>query len=226
MKVRFEGFQIDSDTRQLSGTAGEIRLSPKAFELLLVLVVARPRALSKAELQRHLWPDTFVTEANLPLLVSEIRAAIGDSARAPRFVRTVARFGYAFSAATLDDRTDAPAIGSPCCLVIGSDSIPLKEGVTVLGRDPDADVTVNVSGVSRLHARISVTASGAMVEDLNSKNGTFLRGERVTAAAVLSNGDEIRLGPIPLTFRTVTAASTTETQQSSSAVSGERDARR
>ena len=102
MKVRFGAFQVDSETRQSSGVNGDIHLSPKAFELLSVLVSARPRALSKGELQEHLWPVMSVTEANLPLLVSEVRAALGDAAHAPRYIRTVPRFGYAFCSAAFD----------------------------------------------------------------------------------------------------------------------------
>lgn len=216
MKVRFGAFQIDSETRQLSGLKGEIHLSPKSFELLSVLVASRPKALSKAELQEHLWPSTFVSEANLPLLISEVRAALGDSTRAPRFIRTVPRFGYAFCAAGFDaDNAAATPSGSWCFLMVGSDRVPLEEGVTVIGRDPEADVTVNVSGVSRLHARIRVSGVGVTVEDLDSKNGTFLKGQRLTGVSAVTDGDEIRLGLFPLTFRTASESTTTETQQSS-----------
>ena len=61
-----------------------------------MLAGARPKALSKKALQERLWPSTFVAEANLSNLVAEIRQALGDNARAPRFIRTVHRFGYAF----------------------------------------------------------------------------------------------------------------------------------
>ena len=85
-----------STRRQLTRAGREIHLEPKAFELLSALVLERPKALSKADLQERLWPGTFVAEANLSNLVAEIRAALGDPARAPLFVRTVHRFGYAF----------------------------------------------------------------------------------------------------------------------------------
>lgn len=226
MKVRFGTFQINSDTRQLCDPNGEIRLSPKAFELLRLLVSERPRALSKAELQEHLWPVTFVSEANLPLLVSEIRAALADPARSPLFIRTVPRFGYAFCGAASDTAAPAAMAGPSaawCFLVVGSEHVSLTEGVTVLGRDPEADVTINVSGVSRLHARIRVTAAGATVEDLDSKNGTFLKGQRLAGVSSLQDSDEIRLGMFPLTFRTASPGVTTETQHSSGTVPGKAD---
>lgn len=224
MKVCFGPFQLDADTRQLCGVKGEIHLSPKAFELLRLLVVTRPRALSKGELQEHLWPVTFVSEANLALLVSEVRAALGDPAREPRFIRTVPRFGYAFCGAAFDAGEVATALAPWCFLLVGSQRVPLGEGVTVLGRDPEADVTIHGSGVSRRHARIHVTRVGATVQDLNSKNGTFLKGRRLAGISPLEDSDEIRLGLFPLIFRTSRMAATTETQQGSTAVSGKRDA--
>jgi DNA-binding winged helix-turn-helix (wHTH) protein len=96
VKIRFGPFTFDLDTRQLTQGAVEIRLSPKAFELLATLVLDRPRVLSKAVLLKRLWPETFVEEANLSNLVAEIREALGDQARAPSYVRTAHGFGYAF----------------------------------------------------------------------------------------------------------------------------------
>ena len=93
----FGPFTLDDETRQLLRGTDPIHLSPKAFELLKALVEVRPRALSKAELHEQLWPDTFVTDANLGILIAEIRSALSDDARAPRYVRTLHGFGYAFS---------------------------------------------------------------------------------------------------------------------------------
>src|SRR5580765_5218978 len=101
MNVRFGEFRLDSETRQLFRDDVEVHLSPKAFELLLMLLEARPKALSKAELMERLWPGTFVSDANLPVLVAEIRRALSDQPDQPRFLRTVPRFGYAFSGAVI-----------------------------------------------------------------------------------------------------------------------------
>ena len=96
MQVSFGEFVLDLDSRELRRGAEPVRLSPKAFQLLEILVINRPKALSKADLQDKLWPDTFVVEKNLANLVSEIRQALGDSPSAPGFIRTVPRYGYAF----------------------------------------------------------------------------------------------------------------------------------
>lgn len=97
MRVLFGDCVFDSDARTLTRAGEPVRLSGKAFQLLELLLTERPRAVEKTELFAKLWPETFVSEANLASLVKEIRAAIGDDARAARFVRTVHRFGYAFS---------------------------------------------------------------------------------------------------------------------------------
>lgn len=96
----FADFVLDRGTRQLTRGGAPVPLSPKALQLLDLLVTSYPRALSKTELQDCLWPGTFVVEKNLTNLVSEIREALGDDPAAPSFIRTVHRFGYAFQATT------------------------------------------------------------------------------------------------------------------------------
>jgi len=201
VNARFGEFTLDLDARQLRGPSGEVHLSPKAFELLKVLAENRPRALSKKELHEHLWPATFVSEVNLATLIAEIRGALGDDARKPRFVRTAHRFGYAFCGMTVDGpRSDAS--GTPFCwLVKDRRRLPLRPGENVLGREPEDGINLDSPTVSRRHARILISATGATLEDLDSKNGTFLRGQRVSTAVALSNGDEIRAGSVVLRFR-------------------------
>ena len=96
MQVRYGTFVLDPETRELLRDGHRVSLSPKAFDLLSILVAHRPKAISKSDLQERLWPATFVVEKNLANLVSEIRDAIGDDPSRPRFIRTVHRFGYAF----------------------------------------------------------------------------------------------------------------------------------
>ena len=96
MRVRFGSFVIDSGTRELLREDSSVHLSPKAFDLLAILVAHRPKALAKSDLLDRLWPNTFVVEKNLANLVSEIREAMGDDPSHPQFIRTVHRFGYAF----------------------------------------------------------------------------------------------------------------------------------
>ena len=129
MRARFGPFTLDLETRRLYRDADPVHLTPKAWQLLVELVNAAPRAMSKTDLFTALWGDTFVEEANLTVLVAEIRAALDDPARTPRFVKT--RNG----AAELDEKalararrlaglkgyvTNIPATLMPAGEVIGS----------------------------------------------------------------------------------------------------------
>ena len=95
-RLLFGDCEFDPGRRLLLRHGSASALSPKAFQLLELLLDRRPEAVSKTELLESLWPGTFVTDASLHNLVAEIRAALGDNSRTPRFVRTVPRFGYAF----------------------------------------------------------------------------------------------------------------------------------
>jgi DNA-binding winged helix-turn-helix (wHTH) protein len=211
---RFAGFSVNSGTRQLLKGDREVHLSPKAFELLVLLIEQRSRALSKAELQDHLWPATYVGETNLPTLVAEIRRAVDDSAQESAVVRTVHRFGYRFVAAL--DADELPGSGDrhdlPDMYLATTDRrYPLAQGAAVIGRARDATIRVDSGGVSRYHARILVAGNEARVEDLGSKNGTFLDGRPVTSPSLLNDGSEIRTGPVAFTFRVTSGTVATET---------------
>ena len=79
----FGDFVLNLGTRELRRAGAPVPLSPKAFQLLGILVERAPKALSKIELQDSLWPGTFVVEKNLTNLVGEIREALGDDAARP-----------------------------------------------------------------------------------------------------------------------------------------------
>ena len=213
MLHHFAGFSVDTDTRQLLKGGREVHLSPKAFDLLLLLIAERPRALSKTELQEQLWPTTFVGETNLATLVAEIRRAFGESAQGARMVRTVHRFGYRFVADVSDGDPTRHSVhqASEMYLATPDQHYPLATGTAVIGRARDAAIRIDAGGVSRHHARIVVNDGAATIEDLGSKNGTFLDGRPISSSCVLKDGNEIRIGPIPLTFRVASAASVTET---------------
>ena len=218
MKVQFDDFLFDADARQLHGGGEEIHLSPKAIDLLRALVEERPRALSKAELHDRLWPDTFVSDTNLASLVKEVRDALHDDARQPRYIRTAQRFGYAFCgtvetgkavAVAASEATERPAL---FWLIKDGKRLPLETGETVIGREVENGVRIDSPTVSRRHARLLVTADGATIEDLESKNGTFVGETRVAKPTVLEDGDQVRLGLVHMVFRAAPGTlSTTKT---------------
>jgi DNA-binding winged helix-turn-helix (wHTH) protein len=127
MQLQFADLTFDRDSRQLWVRGQEIQLSPKAFDLLALLVERRPNAVSKADITAHLWPGTFVSPSSLPSLVSEIRQAIADHRRRPRLIRTLNRVGYAFDSEQLQSSVQAARLLRPAGLAhqrhLGSGSL-------------------------------------------------------------------------------------------------------
>lgn len=213
MRVQFGECTLDTDTRELVRAGQVVRLTGKAFRLLEVLVENRPCALSKEQLQEQVWPDVFVSQHNVASLVTELRTALGDDARRPAFIRTVYGFGYAFCGTVqASGAAPLPPLRSRCRLHWGRKEIVLAEGENILGRGPESIEWFDRETVSRRHARIVIDGDAATLEDLGSKNGTSLRGERISAPASLTDGDDILLGSVPLTFRVLAAPGSTATR--------------
>ena len=213
MIYRFDDFTLEPATRRLRHRDQDIHLSPKAFDLLMLLVEGRSRAISKNDLHQQLWPSTYVVESNLASLVAEIRRGLGDSADDPRHVKTIHRFGYWFIGNVVETTGSEKRSSGPIryWLVWESRQIPLGDGENVIGRAPDAAVWIDAPGVSRHHARIVLDGVQATIEDLGSKNGTYLGANRLSAPLPLADGDQIRLGSIVVTFRIPPPSESTDT---------------
>jgi hypothetical protein len=197
-------------TREVLRSGRAVSLSPKAFHLLEVLVRERPKAVDRRKLHTELWPGIFVTDANLPNLVAELRSALGDDARKPRIIRTIRGFGYAFRAQTQAPRpAGAPPPGPAYRLIWEDREIALKPGENLIGRLAEAVVWIDHASVSRRHARVVVRDDGALLEDLGSKNGTVLRNSKILSPVLLSDGDVIEIGPASLVFRVLTHTEST-----------------
>lgn len=203
MRIVFGDCELDSGRRLLLRHGRPTPLSPKAFQLLEVLIDRRPEAVGKSELLERLWAGTFVSDASLHNLIAEIRGALGDNPRAARYVRTVPRFGYAFQADARpaggdlrNDQSTGPR------MVLGDREWFLSEGANLVGRDRDCSVRIDSPTLSRHHARIIVDGTAATLEDLGSKNGTLLNRHSVTQAVALNDGDRIQVGSVEMTYRT------------------------
>ena len=205
----FDSFILDCTTRQLLHRREAVHLSPKAYELLQMLVEAAPRALSKVQLQDRIWPDTFVVEANLQHLIAEIRRALGDDPRHPRYVRTLFGFGYAFQQPAI--RVDAAEQQGVCRLAWDEGRVTLAAGEYTIGRDAAVDVVLDSTTVSRQHARLRISGAAVALEDLGSKNGTFVGDRRVDGVVTLSDGDGLRFGSVAVTIRIGGGAAATAT---------------
>jgi DNA-binding winged helix-turn-helix (wHTH) protein len=223
VSLRFGDFVLDPGARQLRRGEEERHLGPKAFELLELLLQRRPNVVSKEAIHDRLWPGTFVSGSTLATVVGEVRAALGDDPASPRFLRTVHGVGYAFCGDAREEETSPVAVGSSLAgtpgpaarlsyrLLFDDREISLRPGENLLGRVEDGVLWIESPSVSRRHARIRVEEGRATLEDLGSKNGTFLGGQMITHPAELADGDEICIGPVVLVFRTSVGNSTTET---------------
>jgi DNA-binding winged helix-turn-helix (wHTH) protein len=209
MPVRFADFTLDREQRLLTLGETTVPLTRKAFDLLDLLVSERPRVQSKERIRDQVWPKTFFSESTLNGLVAELRAALGDDAREPRYVRTVHGVGYAFAADVVEVANHrATAASAPpsrlltARLLWENRLIPLSAGENVLGRDDDVGVRLDAPSVSRRHACIRIAAGEpATIEDLDSKNGTWLAGRRLAGQREnLQHGDLLRVGKVELVF--------------------------
>lgn len=213
MRISFGEFTLDTESRELFRDGEVVHISPKAFLLLEVLLERRPAAVPKTALKDRLWPSSHVSEASLASLVAELRSALDDDAREPRFIRTVHTYGYAFCGAT-----DAPPVAKTagrssrdetvCRLAWRDREITLTEGENLLGRDREAVVWIDSATVSRRHARIVVTDGEAVIEDLGSRNGTSVGGKKIQGPVRLADGDRLRLGAATMTFRVFRSSET------------------
>ena len=196
-RVFFEQFCFDSDRRLLERGGEPVHLTPRAFRLLEVLIRERPKALSKRELLEQVWSGAIVEEANLKTLVLEIRSALEERGGRPDTIRTVFGFGYAFAGRVDERAAEAPAAGT---LVVRWEetSATLPPGVHLIGRRSDCGIRIDSPSVSRVHAKLDVAPSSLRIEDLQSKNGTYVEGRRISGAVDLLARCTVRVGDVEL----------------------------
>ena len=200
MRIRFGAFTFDSARCLLARGDSPIHLTRKAFLLLELLLESRPAVVSKGRIMDRLWPSCFVSEGNLANLVSELRGAFGRDDVA--LIRTVHGVGYAFAGDAIVTN-HATALSRFVLIEKGPPprNLALSDGVTLIGRSVECDARIEARTVSRTHARILLAGDAATIEDLGSRNGTYVCGRRLLGAATLADGDEIRVGSVDLVFR-------------------------
>jgi len=193
---RFGRFEFDPVTRRVRSEGADIHLTPKAFDLLAALLDAAPRVVSKRELHARLWPGGVVADATLVALVKQLRAALDDHDRAAPLIRTVHRVGYALEVPPTRRVRAVPA-ATARWLTWGQRRLPLATGENIVGRDDTAGVRLDDPMVSRRHARILVSGTGALIEDLGSKNGTFIEGQQIASEPMpLRDGIQLAFGTV------------------------------
>jgi len=193
---RFGEFTFDCGSRLLLRAGVEQHLSPKAQQLLRLLLLNQPRALSREELYDELWPSTFVCETNLATVISEVRRALGDGGRSSQYIRTVHGFGYAFAG---EVSTSAPQ-GLPVAMLLCEHQRHLLyDGENSVGRAQDCGIVLTGATVSRHHANIIVADRQITIEDLDSRNGTYVNG-RKTTRSVVGYQEPIAFGAVQATI--------------------------
>jgi DNA-binding winged helix-turn-helix (wHTH) protein len=194
---------IDVGARLIRREGTDVRLAPKAFDLLMILIKNQPNAVSHQQLHAALWPGVHVSETSLAALITQIRKALGDTSDDGRVIRTLHRVGYAFIGDAVVTG-QAPVTGAPVCrLIWHGKPVELAAGESVIGRDRGCAVQIDADSVSRHHARLNVIGQAVSIEDLGSKNGTWLAGERIRGGVPLTDGASFRLGSETVRFELI-----------------------
>jgi DNA-binding winged helix-turn-helix (wHTH) protein len=214
MRYEFADLSLDTDARQLRRGGSPLRLSPKAMDLLSMLVSEPHRVVPKTELYDRLWPGVFVVEGNLYVLIREIRRAIGDRKRS--IIKTAHRTGYSCAISVREVSPTGRAESEEPSGVVhtlrhGNQEYRLKEGENLVGREPTAQLFLSSNSVSRRHAVIDVSGDRATLTDLGSKNGTFIGDQPVRDKALLADGTIVRFGSVEVLYQFCFHAGPTET---------------
>jgi DNA-binding winged helix-turn-helix (wHTH) protein len=214
MKFVFAPFSFDTVSGELRHGARRIPLLGTASELLRVLVEERHRVVSKDELLRRVWRGAAVEEGNLSTYIAKLRTALDDDPQAPRFIRTHHGHGYRFIGAVSGEMPARRSSRVPSGFVLEWDGreLPLFQGENVVGRTAvGGAIAIADPHVSAAHARIVVGDVGddVTIEDLESKNHTFVGAVRVSGPHRLEPGDIVRLGGPTVIFRRATVKTVT-----------------
>jgi len=197
--------------------ATSVQLEPKVMEVLVCLARHAGVVLPKPRIIDAVWQTEFIAEGTLTHAIAELRAVLGDDARSPQYIETITKRGYRLMETVEVVETPDPSeegVGFECAIVLEGLQIALSAGDNIIGRAADVAIRIDLGEVSRRHARIVVSDDGATLEDLGSKNGTCLWGQRLAVPARLSDGDEIAVGPSQLVFRVLHTTDTTRTARS------------
>jgi len=190
VRYQFEPFILDIERRRLEREGREIALQPKVFETLVYLVKHAPRVIPKGELLDALWPRQQITEGVLTRCIKELRNALDDEVRAPRYIRSTPRVGYAFVA---DVETAGRASSSRTIAVLPFEPLIARERDESLELGiPDALVN-RLSGVRELVVRpLSAVRRYAGGHDPLAA-GRELNVQVVVEGTLLRSGDDLRV---------------------------------
>jgi len=227
-----EDWLVEPELNRISNRETSIHLEPKAMEVLLCLAESAGVVVPRQILVDRVWATEFITDSTLTHAVADLRRALADDARAPRYIETIPKRGYRMVAEVVADGSPDPAGDQPSLrrqplavvvgtsvrlgsrdllelgdhfLFLGDHEIPLLGRMLVFGRDQEADIQILVPEASRNHARLEIEPDEVTIEDLGSKNGTLVNDERIEGRCRLSSGDTIGIGPTKMVYRCLTS---------------------
>ncbi len=192
-----------------------VNLERKVMDVLLSLARKHGRLVTRSELIDTVWGTEYISDNTLTHAIAELRSALGCDAKNPSYIETIHRRGYRLLiGGSKREATQKATVDKPPCfhVVTGDRSVRLGNGENLIGRIPWATVSIESLQVSRRHARIVVDGSTALLEDLGSKNGTYLNGRPLKDPTYLADDDRIGLGSHVVVLRLI-ASVTTEGDQ-------------
>ena len=187
------------------------------MDVLTTLALAAGKLVSKRDLIDSVWRTEFVSDHALTQVIAELRAALGDDAGNPSFIENIPRRGYRLVASVttvVDSTVSNNGVSMPFKLETDDGKFSLSQGQNVIGRTDEADICLDRTEVSRCHAMITVQGTTAIIEDLGSKNGTYVNGRQLDGPTTLNNSDEIWIGRSVARMRFLIEGEPTKTEAS------------
>ncbi len=210
-------WMVEPTLDRISQNGREVRLRPRAMDVLTVLALAAGKLVSKQSLIDEVWRTEYVSDHALTQVIAELRAALGDDAKEPSFIENIPRRGYRLVASVTPAAESVASnhgVSMPFKIETEGGTRPLTQGQNVIGRTGEADISLDRTEVSRCHAIITVQGTTAIIEDLGSKNGTYVNGRRLDGPTALNNGDEIWIGRSVARMRFLIEGEPTKTEAS------------
>lgn len=223
-----DDWTVDPQRNRVSNGERSVHLEPKAMEVLLFLADHAGEVVSRRDIVDSVWTVEFIADSTLTHTVADLRKALADDPRAPRFIETIPKRGYRLIAGPGGKPRQSPssqptsARHEPLAVIVGekvrlgardgadladrflvvaNHQVPLLGSAVVFGRGIDADVRIMAPEVSRRHAMLEIGTDSVGIEDLGSKNGTLVNGRPIASRHELRSGDAIGIGPSTLTCR-------------------------
>ena len=193
-QFEFGPFHLNASERRLQRDGNAVALTPKAFDLLLTLLQNRGHLLTKANLMRLVWPDTFIEENNLAVHISVLRKALGENEDGVEYIRTLPRQGYCFVAAVREGVAESLPNRIRSVAVLPFEVISSEAGDDYLGLGMTDAIITRLNQISQ----IAVRPTSAVTRYVNREQDPLQAGRELAVEAVLSGriaraGERIRV---------------------------------